>query len=288
SFADACLRAGKFDTVTVAVYRAAERTGDLAGAAQQLATKASRQLHLRQKAVTMMIYPAIIASIGSVVGTAMLMFIVPRIGKAIRDATGTDLPAYTEVMVVTGDALRANWLLFLGVVATLVVAFVVFRRQLAALALAILRRLPLVSPLVAAQELARFFSVMAAMSKAGVPLADALGTAELSVTAPKLRAQLTKLRQSLIDGGVLRVLIDRVEAFPLATRRLLIAADRAGDLDAAFDGLASDMTEEVDRRSMRLIAALEPLMIVILFLFIGTILVSVLVPLMTMSSKLGA
>jgi len=127
--------------------------------------------------------------------------------------------------------------------------------------------------------------VMAAMTRSGVPLADALGVANDTVGLPALKAQLMTLRQKLIEGGVLRMLIENVSALPLATRRLLIAAERAGDLETAFDGLASDMADEVDRKATRLLAALEPLLIVCMFLMIASILLSIMVPLITLTSK---
>jgi type II secretory pathway component PulF len=100
-----------------------------------------------------------------------------------------------------------------------------------------------------------------------------------------LRRQLETLRTRLIEGGVLRVLIENVTALPLATRRLLIAAERAGDLETAFDSLAADMADEVDRRSTRLLAALEPLLIVAMFMVVGTILLAIMLPIIGMASK---
>jgi type II secretory pathway component PulF len=126
---------------------------------------------------------------------------------------------------------------------------------------------------------------MAAMTRTGVPLADALGVANEAVGLPSLRKQLETLRTRLIEGGVLRVLIENVSELPLATRRLLIAAERAGDLETAFDGLASDMADEVDRRSARLLAALEPLLIVAMFVVIGSILLAIMIPIITMASR---
>ena len=129
--------------------------------------------------------------------------------------------------------------------------------------------MPILRDVVLTQESARFFTVMAAMTRNGVTLADALGVAVGVISHPGLRKQLTTLRTRLIEGGVLRSLIDSVESFPLPTRRLLMAAERAGDLESAFDTLAQDTTEELERRSERLLAAMEPVLIVIMFLMIG-------------------
>jgi type II secretory pathway component PulF len=95
---------------------------------------------------------------------------------------------------------------------------------------------------------------------------------------------LTTLRTKLIEGGLLRILIERVTSLPLATRRLLIAAERSGDLEQAFDGLAADLADEVDKQSSRFLAMLEPILIVLMFGVIGTLLLSIMIPLMKATS----
>jgi type II secretory pathway component PulF len=283
-FGDACQKVGVFDRVTVAVYRAAERTGDLAGAAKQLAITARRQLAVSGKAATLMIYPAIVLSISVVVVTVMMVAIVPRIGKAMA-AMNAKLPWYTRAIMGLGEWMSQNALLLLGVVAAMVIGAIIVRKAVIKAAARVSRKLPLLKDVVLAQESARFFSVMAAMTRSGVPLADALGVANEAVGHPELRKQLSTLRTKLIEGGVLRSLIEAVTVLPLATRRLLIAAERAGDMESAFDSLANDMSEETDRRATRLLAALEPLLIVVMFVLIGSILVAIMVPLMTAASQ---
>jgi type II secretory pathway component PulF len=284
SFADACQRTGAFDRVTVAVYRASERTGDLAGAAKQLAKTARRQVELRGKAVTLMIYPAIVLTISVFVGIIMLTVVVPKIGEAMA-SMGNRLPTYTQVVMAIGMWSRANvGFLLLGLAAAALL--VLLRRQaFVAWLMRISRRVPLLSQVILASESARFFSVMAAMTRSGVPLADALGVANEAIGLPSLKRQLTTLRTRLIEGGVLRHLIENVEAFPLGTRRLLIAAERAGDLETAFETLADDMTQETDRRTTRLMVALEPLLIVLMFLFVGAMLMAFMVPMMTAAGE---
>lgn len=284
SFSDACLKTGVFDRVSVAVYRAAERTGDLAGTCRQLATTARRQLRVTGRVVTLLIYPAIVVSFSIVVATLLLTVLVPMIGRSLAQM-GVELPWYSRVVVGFGTALRANALLLLFLVGGLAVAAIVFRRVSVAAVAQLSRRVPLMRDVILASESARFFGVMAAMTRSGVPLADALGVANEAIGLPLLKKQLVTLRTRLIEGGVLRNLIESVGALPLATRRLLIAAERAGDMETAFDSLASDMADEVDRRSGRLLAALEPALIVGMFLIIGSLLMSIMVPLITLTRQ---
>jgi general secretion pathway protein F len=287
SFADACQKAGGFEEVSIAVYRAAERAGDLGGAAERLASSARRRLAISRKAITLLIYPAVVMSISVVVVLGMLSLVVPRIGEALSEA-GVTLPWFSDLVFTVGGWCRGNliWII-LAMLTTLVLA-IAMRRQLVGALLRALRVLPAVARLQLAIESTRFFAVMAAMTKSGVPIADGLATTTLSITHPKLRSQLETLRKKLVEGGLLKTLIDEVTALPVATRRLLIAAERGGDLDQVFDTLAGDMAEEVDTRSDRLLALLEPAIIVAMFTIIGALLLAIMIPLITLSTSAGS
>jgi general secretion pathway protein F len=287
SFADACRKVGGFDDVSIAVYRAAERAGDLGGAASRLASSARRRLAISRKAITLLIYPAVVMAISVVVVLGMLSLVVPRIGEALSEA-GVKLPWFSSLVFSVGGWCRDNLIWIALALVTAVVLAIAMRRQIAAAMIRALRVLPAVARLQLAVESTRFFAVMAAMSKSGVPLSDGLATTTLSITHPKLRSQLETLRRKLVEGGLLRTLIEDVTAFPVATRRLLIAAERGGDLDQVFDTLASDMAEEVDTRADRLLALLEPAIIVVMFAIIGALLLAIMIPLITLSSSAGS
>lgn len=286
SFADACRKVGAFDRVTISVYRAAERSGDLAGAAEQLATNIRRQLRVAGKAGTLMIYPAIVMAISVLAGTFMLTFIVPKIGTALLEAN-IELPTYTRVVLFLGLLLRDNALIVLALLAVLAVLAYLARSAILGVIAKLMRVLPGIREVVLTQELSRFFTVMAAMTRSGIPLSEALGIAVEAISHPKLRGDLSHLRSKLIEGGVLRTLIEKVETLPLSTRRLLIAADRAGDLEKAFDSLADDMADALDRKTERMLSALEPLLIVFMFIFIGSIVMSVMLPMIQLTGQVA-
>ncbi len=280
SFADACHRVGGFDEVTVAVYRAAERSGDLAPAGEQLALATRRKMAIAGKATTVMIYPLVVVAIGIAVGVGMLVGIIPMIARGLEKA-GAEIPWFTQILVDAGLGLRANWTWALLLVAASIVLVVLLRDQLKQALGRLGRTLPMLKDVVLAQESSSFFSVMAAMTRSGVPLSDALGVALRSVNHTTLRNQLKRLREKLIQGGVLRNLIEEVNALPLAIRRLLVAAERAGDLETAFGSLADDMRDEVDKKSSRLLALLEPLLLIGLFVFVGAMVLAIMLPMLS-------
>jgi type II secretory pathway component PulF len=285
SFSEACRKVEAFDHVTIAVYRASERTGDLAGAAKQLATTQRRTLQVAGKAVTLMIYPVIVLSIALMVAFGMMVGIVPRMGETLREMG--KVPWFSNLVISVGEWMSANVTLILLVLAGAVATVVFLRAPAGRLVGRISRSVPLLKDVILAQESVRFFSVLAAMSRSGVPLADGLGVANQAITHPMLKTQMERLRTRLIEGGQLRNLIEQVEALPLSTRKLLVAAERAGDLESAFNTLAMDMADEVDRRSQRFLAVLQPLLIVLMFVIIGTLLLALLIPMLNLSANIG-
>ena len=285
SFSDAALETKTFDEATAAVFKSSEKTGDLAGASDQLARNAKRRIKIKETAQTLMFYPLIVLTISMMVGIFMLVFVVPQVAEAMTSAMGPDkeLPLATRTLASVGIFIRENPLLILGGLLAIATAILLARKYIAMAALRLSHLLPVLKDVTLAQESARFFSVMSALATGGVPLAEALGVANQTIHHTRLRNQLDDLRGSLIDGGVLRVLIDRLEAFPVGTRRLLIAADRAGNLDDAFESLAEDHTEQVERLSGRLLAVLEPLLIVAIFVVIGGMILAIMAPMLSLS-----
>jgi type II secretory pathway component PulF len=285
SFAEACSMVGSFDVVTVSVYKAAEKTGDLPGACEQLAHSAQRQLQVAGKAATLMIYPAIVLSIAFLASIIMLTLVVPTIGNSMEQA-GVAIPTFTKVLVAIGEFLRSNLLIFgIGLMLLFVGAFL-FRSAVARMAISLTRNMIFVRDVVMHQELTRFFAVMSSMTKSGIPLTDALDVSGKVIGHPRLNKELNRLRIKLVEGGLFRTLIDRVETLPLATRRLMIAADQSGDLESAFDALAKDHADETDKRTERLMAVLEPLLIIVLFLIVGTMILAIMLPLMSMTNSM--
>jgi type II secretory pathway component PulF len=283
SFADACKLVGSFDTVTVATYRAAEKTGDLAGACESLAKSARRQLEVSGKAATLMIYPAIVLTLAVMAALVMIILVVPMIGNSLSKA-GMALPWITNVLVSLGNFLQANILPFVGIIVVLIVLALLFRDSLIKLGIKATRRAPFVRDVVMEQELTRFFAVMSSMSRSGIPLGDALQVSSGAITHPDLNRDLQRMRLRLIEGGVFRNLILKVETLPESTRRLLVAADQGGDLEDAFNALANDHAAEVDKKTARLMAVLEPLLIVLLFVIVGTIILAIMLPMFSMAS----
>ncbi|MCA9305369.1 MAG: type II secretion system F family protein [Phycisphaerales bacterium] len=285
-FAGACQQVGGFDDVTIAVYRAAERTGDLGSAAGRLSEAARRKQTIAARAVTVMIYPAVIFTVSILLFTGILMFLVPMIAGQIRELGGT-IPWFSEYVFSVGEWMRAHMAAVLLGAGGAIFLIVALRAKILEGLGWMGRLVPVIANLMITVEMARFFSVMAAMTRSGVPLAEALAGATGVISDSNLRGQLDKLRRGLVEGGTFRTLIEEVDAMPLATRRLLIAGERGGDLESVFDALSGDMSTEVERKATRLLAMLEPAAILAMFALLAPLIMAIAIPLMTIRTQVG-
>jgi general secretion pathway protein F len=245
-------------------------------------------LAVRGKAATLLFYPVIVMSMSALLIVFLLVYLVPTVGSSLAEqfaSQGKSLPWYTQALMSVGIFLRDYWALSLLGVLVFFTLSVIFRKRIAALAYGLSRRVPVLREVVLAGESARFFTVMAAMTRNGIPLADALGVASGAIGHPILKQQLLTLRQKLIDGGVLRSLIESVTALPLSTRRLLIAAERSGDLESAFETLSADCADDLDRRATRLLAVLEPALIILMAVVVGGALLTIMIPMFNLINQ---
>jgi len=284
SFAQALASVGGFDAVAVGVYSAAERAGGLAEAAAQLARAAQRRLEISQKILTMLIYPAIVLTMSLVAGAVMLLVVVPMVGSALEQLD-VDLPWYTQALLTTSEAIRRDLVSTSLVLVAAAALAMTFRRQVVQALRSLLLRVGAAADLQRTAEEARLFAVLGAMTHSGVPLADALGVAADALSPGPLRDELRTLRKDLVEGGVLRELLERSRVLPLATRKLLIAADRAGDLDQAFEALAEEAGKALDSKADRLLALLEPALLIVLFLTVGLLAFAIMYPMITAASS---
>jgi type II secretory pathway component PulF len=285
SFADACSEVGGFDEVSAAVYRAAERSGDLAPAAKRLAEAAKRRASVASRAKTMLLYPAFVAVVGVAVLALMIMVVVPTLGEALQQANA-ELPGYSKLVIDTGLWARGNLVWVMLAAGAVVIGTIAARRTLVPALANLARKIPVIEKASLAGELASLFAVLAAMSRSGVPLADSLAVSAKTIRHPKLRVQLEKLQTDLVEGGVFSKLIEKVDALPLATRKLLNAADRAGDLEPTFESLTEEYAERSEEASSRLLSLLGPAILVVVFFFVGAIVLALMIPLMNLSSAI--
>lgn len=277
-------QAGAFATVHVAMVRAGERGGFLDQVMARLAKLVTAQADLRAKVVGNMIYPAVLASVGTLVGLFIFVFMVPP----FRDQMKGTMPTITRVVFGISDLLtQLWWVTLLVLVAGGIAGWRLSKiERVRAWVSQRLPRMPVVGGLLRAVVAARVCGLMGSMLANGVPLLSALAIArEGSGSRPMANAlgdamervrQGQGLSQPLAASGMLDP--DVVE--------MIAVGEGANNLDEVFDRVAETLEARVDRRLTIVVRLIEPLMLVVIASVVGVVAVALILPMVQMSSRL--
>lgn len=252
-----------FSAMATGVVRAGERAGDLDGAFAQLAEQLERQEELSTRLISAAIYPVILAVAGSAAIVVLLVFVLPRFAS-LFEGTGMPLPRSTAVLLAAATALRANWIV-LPVVAGVTLAVATWLRaterghRLLAGALLALPVLGGFRRDVLAASCARALCVLL---RGGSTLPVALDDAAASVTDPLLRDALARVRTRVLAGSTLRAAVDGELIFHRVFVSLVATGEEAGRLADFLARAAALFEQRAVRGAQRLVALLEPAMII--------------------------
>lgn len=305
---------GWFDPVEIALIAAAESGGGLAPALRELADRHAMSAKLSQKLVGALTYPAIVAAIGVAVAIFLALRTLPQL-TAVLVSAKLEVPALTQAVIAIGTFVaRWSWAVILGAVGIAVVAAVARQLHLGAFVPAPIRGvLAIRGPKVVRRiAVGRVSMLLADLLRAGIPLVDALRLA-----APSCRGLAAGLGSVLLDSANR---IERGESFveslssksagniaDVSTRRTGVrAADhavRVGWFDREFlqlvsvgeaSGELAPMLDRIGRRYERrstrqidrLATILEPATIIVLAVFVGTVVVAAVLPLVKLQEVL--
>lgn len=266
------------------MVKAGEAAGALDAALERLADFMERAREMRDSVVSALIYPVILVLVGCVSMAIILGFVIPRIAKMF-DQADQALPWFTQVVVATGEFVQHyGWVL-----AILIVSMFLYARRLLADPAIRLRfdgwflGLPLVSDLVSKLETARFTRTLGTLLGGGVPMLDALAIARQVIANQFIAKGIDKVAERVRQGeGLARPLQDS-GVFPRLAGHLLQVGEETGNLEKMLVRLAEIHEREVQTVLRRLMAVLEPLLIVGLAVVIAGLILSVVVPIFSIN-----
>jgi type IV pilus assembly protein PilC len=268
-----------FDPLTTAVLRAGEASGALDEVLDQIAETLERNAMLRRKIRSALTYPAaVMLMVGGVV-VAMLAFVIPTF-EGIYDDLGGTLPAPTRALL--GASAFFTDRLPVIVVATMLAALWVRtwwrtdagRHRIDGWIL----RIPVLGPLLTKAALARIGSTMAVLSRAGVPVLEALRITAASVGNAVMAAAVTDARSGVENGRTLAESFGASPVMPPMIVQLVAVGEECGTIDEVMDIIGTSYTEEVETSVSGLASLIEPLMMAFIGLVVGGMVIALYLP----------
>lgn len=268
-----------FPEVYLAMVRSGEVGGMLDTVLARLATMLEQQLDLRRRVKSAMSYPIGVGIIIVLVVSAMLLFIVPMFESMYRDLGGT-LPLPTRILIGISSLLKHTWWLIalIGFGGTVGVKR---WRATPAGALSFDRlklRLPIAGTVVHKTAIARFCQTLAALTRAGVPIMEALeivgATAGNAVVAKALREARLQVR----FGESLSASLMTHPVFPEMVVQMMAVGEETGALDEMLEKIGEFYDAEVSATVASLTSLIEPLLMVVMGITVGGMVVALYMP----------
>jgi general secretion pathway protein F len=278
---------GVFSKLYVNMVRAGEIGGSLDTTLARLANYLERSKALKESVINALIYPAIL--IVMVLGAllVLLIFVVPQFVPMFKDMN-VELPLITQVVLFIGIGLRDWWWLLAGLV---IGAIYLLRRQLSEPE----RRLRfdawlltarMIGPLFSKLETARLTRTLGTLLKNGVPLLTAIGIGRNVLGNSALAESVDKAGEEVKTGGGLAFSLGHSKRFPKLAIQMISVGEESGTLDDMLLKVADTFDVEAKNTVDRMLAALVPVMTVIMTVVVGLIMMAILVPIMSVSGSI--
>ena len=278
-----------FTEVYVSMVRAGEASGQIDEILVRLADYLEASQKLRREIRSAMTYP--IVSLVMIFGiTAYLMIgIVPKF-KEVFDSLDIELPGLTKAILGASRFCENNWMMVIVGMALAAFALVTYKRtekgawQFDWLML----HLPVFGSLFRKVGLSRFSKTCATMIKSGVPI---LGTLEIvaDTAGNRLIAEaVEKARESVRQGESLMVPLSESPVFPPMVTRMIGIGEKTGSLEILLEKISEFYDEQVSATVKQLTSLIEPIMIAVMGVMVGTIVLAVFLPIFDLQKNLAA
>lgn len=288
SFSDALAsKNGVFPPLMVNMFRASESTGMMDITAQKLGIQFDKDGKLQNKVKSAMTYPMILVVVTFIVVIAVFTIILPNFFDVFGDM---ELPLITQIMFSISRGLTKYWQWILIAVLCMICAV--------AMALKVPKirykwdkiklRMPYAGHLTCIIYTSRFARSMSSLYSSGVSMINSLTLAKATINNSYIEAQFDEVIRQVRDGTSLSQAISIIDGFDVKLASSIYIGEESGQLDQMLTNIADDFEYEAELATEKLVTMLQPLMIIILGFVIGTIIISVMLPLYSLYGSIGA
>jgi general secretion pathway protein F len=265
-----------------------EHSGHLDQALHRLADHLEAQARFRSRMLNALAYPVLMAVVGLGVLAFLFSYVLPKITDIVADLDQV-LPWPTRLLLALGDAVdRYGWLGLVLLVAALILA----GRYLQTPAGRLWRdrtllRLPILGPFVLGQSTAYLSRTLGVLLQSGVSLLQALDIGRKLTANRVLQQALEQATACVREGESLAEPLRRSRVFPDMLVQMTAAGERSGALDDMLLRVAESFEHQTDMALSRMLALLEPLMILLMGTIVGFVVIAILLPIFQASQGLG-
>ncbi len=278
-----------FPPILVNMVRAGEASGNLELAFERMAVHFEREAAMRNQVKKAMIYPVVIALVTVVVIFIMMLVVIPNFMEMFS-TMNIQMPAMTKMVISLSDFFVARWYLIFGGIGLAAISLRIYKRTpegqqtFGRLGL----KLPLFGKLTIKSASSRFARTLSTLLSTGIPMMEAIDITARTMDNVIVRQVLKGAKEDVAKGLPLSVPIANSDVFPAMVCDMTKIGEETGNLDRMLNKLADYYDEEVKNATDALMAAMEPMIIIILALVVGVLIMAIMQPMLKMYKSFGS
>lgn len=276
-----------FSELMVQMARAGEASGSLEISMERMAIQFDRSAKTAALVKKAMIYPIVVAIVAVAVVVVMLVKVIPSY-MVMFEELDTKLPAITLAVVAMSEFIQAYWFIIVPVVIAIVVAVKMFAKTYTGKHVfgKLQLKIPAINNLVTKTASAQMARTLGTLLSAGVPLIEAVDIVSDTMTNIWFKEALKNAVQEIMVGAPLSTPLKNSGIYPPMVYNMIRIGEEAGSTEEMLDKLADYYEEEVEMAVQSLMAAMEPMIIIVLAGVVGVLIGAVLAPMVSMYDAL--
>jgi type IV pilus assembly protein PilC len=240
----------------------------------------------RKKLLVSLVYPALLVSVVTLMLIFLITYVVPKFADLFNNL-GAQLPAITVFMLSLGlNAQKYAWIVLLVAAVAVVLLWRWKQSDRGAERIdRFLLRLPLIGEVRLKYQVANFSRILATLLQGGLPLVPAMETAGESMSSRQMLNGITAAAERVKEGQTLAHSLEAQKLFPDLAVEMLEVGESTGALPAMLGSVAEFYEEDVQTALGAAMALIEPLILVVMAVFVGGILISLYMPIFTLGAS---
>jgi type IV pilus assembly protein PilC len=278
-----------FPFLLLNMIEAGEASGSLDVVMQRMAEGYEKDNKLDNKLKQALIYPMFLAGLTVFVVIFLLTFVLPRFTTMFAQL-GSDLPLPTKILLgMSGFIINYWYVLIIAVIIIVVFWNMYLKSKDGRIAYDKFKlKLPIVGKLLLIVESARFSRTLSSLISSGMPIIQALEIVGRVITNRYMEQRLFAIIEDVRRGLALSYAMKKLKMFPPMLCSMISVGEEAGNIDDILNKTAAFYDEESDSAIARLLALIEPVMIVVLALVVGFIVLSIITPIFSIYQNMNA
>src|SRR6184192_3740882 len=285
TFSDAlALHPRVFNDLYVNMVKAGEVGGVLELVLTRLAEFQEKAAKIKNKVAAAMVYPLIVMTMAVAIMGFLLVFIVPKFEAIFHDMLGDrPLPVITTLVISVSRFVQDHWLVILALLFAAVAGYKFANRTPRGKSTidGVKLRFPLFGDIIRKTAVSRFARTLGTLVTSGVPILQALNITRETAGNIVIARAIGQVHESVKEGESIVQPLEASAAFPPMVVSMIDVGEETGKLPEMLLKIADVYDDEVDNSVAAMTAALEPIMIVFLALVVGTIVIALFLPLIS-------